>query len=91
MVSDSLSPNRPYSTSLSVTVAGLNFASVDNTASMQVALGACSTAAWTSGTSISCFQANQGTPADTTTVITVTAGLMGTAVPGFTFDGKHGF
>ena len=93
VVSDSISPNRPASTALSVTVSGLNFefmdsASVDTTPTVQVALGACDTAAWASGTSIRCFQTNQGTPHDRTTHVTV-AGLVGTAIPGFTFDGPH--
>ena len=59
---------------------------VDTTPTFQVALGACQTAAWASGTSVTCFQANLGTHFDRTVVATV-AGLVGTKIPAFTFDG----
>ena len=72
-------------------MSGLNFQYMDlnevnTTPTVQVALGACETAAWASGTSVTCFQTNQGTYFDRTIVATV-AGLVGTAIPGFSFDG----
>ena len=89
-VSDILSPNRPLSTALSVTVSGLNFDyidtnPVDTTPTTQVALGACQTSSWLSGTSLVCFQAKHGTPADQTVVVTV-AGFTSTNIGGFSFD-----
>ena len=90
VVSDSLSPNRPFSTALSVTISGLNFqynnvANVDTTPTVQVALGACATAAWSSASSVTCFQSNYGTHHDRTVHMTVAA-LVATSIPAFSFD-----
>ena len=86
VLSDSLSRNQPYSTSLSVTVSGLNFNTVDGTPSAQIALGSCSTAAWTSGTSVLCFQTASGSPDDVSVVATVSSDV-GTSSLVFSFDG----
>ena len=87
VVSDVLAANRPFSTMQSVTVSGLNFATVDATASGSVGLNSCDTASWSSGTSVVCLQTAAATPADSSVVVTASAALIGTRPAGFTFDG----
>ena len=91
MVSDTLSPNLPVSIVRIITVAGLNFDQVDLTATAQLALGACGTVAWLSGTALACFASTVSPPADASAVVTVSAGLVGTAGAAFTFDGAPSF
>ena len=87
VVSSAGGVNRPASVHLSVTVAGLNFRALDWTATAQAALGACATAAWSSTTSVACMQSTTGSQADSSLVLTVSSGLVGTASNRFTFDG----
>ena len=87
VVSDGRSANRPFTVALSLTVAGLNFAVVDQTASADVATITCSTASWTSGTSVACLQGGTAAPADRSVVVTISAGFVGTAGTVFSFDG----
>ena len=70
-----------------MTVNGLNFRTVDPTATMQAALVACSTAAWTSATGVVCRQSD-ASALDASVVVTV-SGLARTAASLFTFDGHR--
>ena len=83
-----MSPNRGSTTTLSLTVSGLNFATVDKTPSTKSASASCSTASWSSSSSVVCLQANYGTPADSSVIVTVTDGYVGTRSNVFTFDGS---
>ena len=87
-MSDALSPNRGFTTTLSLTVSGLNFAAVNKTPSGKSAAATCSTASWASASSVVCLQSNYGTPADSSVIVTVTDGYVGTRSNVFTFDGS---
>ena len=87
VVSDVVRQNQPSSAAHSLSVSGFNFNLGNVTATAQIALSGCSSAAWSSGTSLVCLQQSGWTPADASVVLTVAAGLVGTAAIGFTFDG----
>ena len=68
----------------SVSVSGVNFGALDFTASGRTDALACATAGWASATTVLCSAAT--TPTVVTAEVTV-AGLAGTRLPAFTFDG----
>ena len=71
---------------MSVTVTGLSFGSVDFTVSGVMSAALCTTARWTSQTSVGCLTGSFG--AITSDAVQVTVGAVaGTQVFGFTFDG----
>ena len=70
-----------------MTVSGLNFRTSDSTATSGLGLQSCSTASWSSGTSIVCT-AIVGTGSLLQIVITADS-VVGTRTAGFTFDGKY--
>ena len=78
-------PNAPSSGGISLTVAGLSFATADYTPTAVVAATLCATAAWASATSVLC-QAAHGVGTSLSVVVT-TSTAAGTAFGAFSFDG----
>ena len=71
----------------SVTVTGISFAPLTETASARVGLSSCGTASWASGTTVVCLLAQgYGTAA---MVLATVAGVVGTRTALFSFDGAQ--
>jgi len=85
-VSAASPPNKAFSGAISVTVSGLSFAAADLSPTAVVSTATCSTAAWTSATTVHCLSASGDLPS----VVQVTvASAVGTGQKMFTFDGKR--
>jgi hypothetical protein len=71
-----------------VTVGGLSFASIDPSATASLELDVpCSSASWTSATTVACAAASYG--GGTSHPVVTVSSLVGTGVGSLSFDGAH--
>ena len=74
-----------------LTVSGVNFRTTDATASMAIQTLLCSTASWSSRTSVLCTPTSDTQNSGGAKMVALSAsGVVGTRTGLFTFDGKQG-
>ena len=82
--------NAPQTGGDLVTISGLNFNSIEPSATASLgASAACSSTSWTSATTVACSSVSHSSSGTAGTAVTV-AGIVGTiARAGFSFDGTY--
>ena len=87
-VSFCLAENSAVTSGAVATVTGINFSTLDSTASLHVASNACSTAGWSSATSVACVVDASSEAGVGKNVVATVSGVVGTRTQVFSFDGS---
>ena len=88
-VSFAFAENSAATSGAVATVSGVSFSTEDTTPSFRVASNMCSTAGWTSATSVACYVDASGNAGVSKDMLVSVSGVVGTQTMAFSFDGFH--